>query len=223
MPLAYASPLTDQIAAKVQEKAHIVVTSVKPSPVAGLFEVVYGQKIFYVDKDVKYAFVGHIFNATGDKDLTAARLKELSKVNWSTLPLKDAVKVVYGKGERKVAVLTDAKCTYCGVLEQNLALAGNVTVYNFIAPVMSNSRGIEESIICSKNPGKAWSDYMTKRIAPMGNVGKCDASKLDRNKALIEKLGFPGTPVLIFSNGETNPGSMDVEELNRRLGARSAK
>lgn len=67
------------------------------------------------------------------------------------LPLKDAIKVVYGKGERKLIVFTDANCPYCRLLEQNLRKAGNLTVYNFMYPVL-RSREEARRIVWRKRP-----------------------------------------------------------------------
>ena len=213
---ANPDPECEALAQKITKQTGVKVDSVRRMPMAGLFEVLANKKIVYMDRSGTYAFIGHIYDTSTDTDLTAKRIEELNRVDWKTLPLKDALKVVYGNGKRKVVVFTDARCTYCSLLEKNLEQVGNVTVYNFIHPVL-NSRDITRSILCSKDPVKAWRDHMTKNIDPAPFVGKCDTSVLDRNLQLGKRFSITGTPVLIFEDGSVQPGALPVDELERRL------
>ena len=123
-----------------------------------LWEGIVNKKIFYVDSSVRFVFAGHILDTKKNRDLTQERLAELSKVSWETLPLQDAVKVVYGKGERRLAVFTDTRCTYCRLLEQSIRQVWNVTVYNLLHPTPM-SRALSRKIFCAEKPAKAFPDY----------------------------------------------------------------
>ena len=172
-----------------------------------------------MDKSAKYLIVGRIFDTKTETDLTAERMKELSRVDWKTLPLNDAIKVTYGNGERKVVVFTDARCTYCSMLERNLQAAGNVTVYNFIYSIL-NSKEMARDIVCAKNPASAWQAHMLDGTEPAKAADKCDASVLDRNLALGEKFGFTSTPSIIFADGTIVQGALPTEDLNVKLSAK---
>ncbi|MCI5991388.1 MAG: DsbC family protein [Sutterella sp.] len=213
---SFASPESDTVSRAVEKTFQSKPESVKKMPMMNLWEVIVNKKIFYVDSSVRFVFAGHILDTKKNRDLTQERLAELSKVSWETLPLQDAVKVVYGKGERRLAVFTDTRCTYCRLLEQSIRQVGNVTVYNFLHPTPM-SRALSRKIFCAENPAKAFQDYMLEGKEPTGEARKCDASALDRNLALGRRLGVAGTPVIIFSDGTTQAGSLAPGDLQARL------
>ncbi|MDR3899273.1 MAG: DsbC family protein [Duodenibacillus sp.] len=209
-----AGKLEDQIAARVLAVTTMKPDSVRSTPVKGLYEVVVKRRVFYVDENVTHLIVGRIFEAATETDITARRIEELSRIDWKELPLQDAIKVVYGKGERKVAVFTDARCTYCQMLEKTLRETGNVTVYNFLYPIL-NSREVARNIVCSKDPAKALQEHMLNGTEPP--AAKCDDSMLDRNLALGAKFEISGTPFIIFENGSRVTGALPSDQLNRGL------
>lgn len=213
-PASAADNTEQQISARVYSVTSMKPDSVQPSPIKGLWEVVVNRRVFYVDEKVTHLLVGRIFDAVTETDLTAARIEELSRIQWKGLPLDDAIKIVYGNGERKVVVFTDARCTYCQMLEKNLREAGNVTVYNFLYPIL-NSREIARNIVCAKNPAKALQEHMLNGTEPP--PAKCDDSVLDRNIALGQKYEITGTPLIVFANGARVTGALPSDQLNRGL------
>lgn len=214
--LTFAAPESDAIALSVERVFQSKPESVQKMPMLGLWEVIVNKRIFYVDSSVRYVIAGHILDTKKNRDLTQERLQELSKISWDSLPLKDAIKVVYGKGERRLAVITDTRCTYCRLLEQSIRQVGNVTVYNFLHPTPI-SRALSRKIFCAENPARAFQDYMLEGKEPAGEAQKCDASALDRNLALGRRLGVAGTPVIIFSDGSAQAGSLAPGDLQARL------
>ena len=211
---AEAQSLESRIAARVLAVTTMKPDTVRPAPVKGLYEVVVKRRLFYVDEKVEHLIVGRIFDAATETDITAARIEELSRIDWKELPLQDAIKVVYGNGERKVAVFTDARCTYCQMLEKSLRETGNVTVYNFLYPIL-NSREVTRNIVCAKDPAKALQDHMLNGTEPP--AAKCDDSVLDRNLALGARYEISATPFIIFANGSRVTGALPSDQLNRGL------
>ena len=135
--------------------------------------------------------------------------------------MKDAIKVVYGKGERKLIVFTDANCPYCRLLEQNLRKAGNLTVYNFMYPVL-RSREEARRIVCASDPVKTFLDSMASGQVP--EVGQCSNSAvLDRNLELGQKLGINSIPAVRFPDGARYTGLMSVEASEENLANSAAK
>lgn len=215
MVTAAPDAASDRISAKIISMMGIKPDSVKPAPVAGLYEVVINRsRLFYVDANAKYLIAGRIFDAVTETDLTAQRIEELSRIDWKELPLNDAIKVVYGKGERKIAVFTDAKCTYCRILERTLRDIGNVTVYNFMYPIL-NSREMARNIVCAKDPAKAFQEHMLEGKDPA--VNRCETGVLDRNLALGQLYSITGTPAIIFADGTKFAGAMPADQLRKAL------
>ena len=219
---AHAATLEDTLKAKIRSSTGMSVDQVNKTQVEGLYEVVVGRRLFYIDKTGEYLIVGKIFETATETDITSKRIEDINRVDWKTLPLKDAVRVTYGKGERKVVVFTDANCSFCSMLERNLRSAGNVTVYNFIYPIL-NSEAVARNIVCAKNPAKAWQNHMLTGEIPPEVTTSCDSSVLKRNLELGQKFGLNATPAILFEDGLFNQGAMSVEALDERLSATSAK
>ncbi len=211
-----ANTVEKDVALAFEKKLNVKPSVVRKASALGLYEVYANKRVFYVDKSVRYLFAGHIIDIEKNKDITSESLAEFSRIKWETLPLKDAIKVTYGNGKRRVAVITDTHCTYCRLLEQALRQVGNVTVYNFMHPT-DRSRELSRRIVCAKDPALAFRRYMADGVEPKDTVEKCDSSSLDRNRALGRKLGIAGTPVIIFSDGSVQPGSLAPADLERRL------
>ena len=218
---AASDPQIEKIRQAVEAAAGAAPDSITPSPIKGLWEVVIDKRIFYADADARHLVIGRIFDSATERDLTAERLEELNRIRWDRLPLNDAIKVVYGKGERKLIVFTDANCPYCRLLEQNLRKVGNLTVYNFMYPVL-RSREEARRIVCASDPAKTFLESMASDQVP--EVGQCSNSAvLDRNIELGQKLGINSIPAVIFPDGSRYTGLMSVEAIEENLANRAAK
>ena len=126
---------------------------------------------------------------------------EARQVNFATLPLQDAVKMVKGDGSRLLAVFSDPRCPYCKALDEELAKLDNVTVYTFLLPWLGpESRPVAEAL---------WADAVPDRAN--------DTTVLDRNLKLASQLGLRGTPMLIASDGRVSEGARSAEALDAWL------
>lgn len=190
------------------------------SPVAdfpGLIEMVVGKnQIFYTNTDGSRLLIGHIFDPKTNTDLTQQKIESMTVMDWALLPLKDAITIKKGKGEREMAVFTDPECPYCKKLEEELKLVDNVIIHVFTypLPMHAQAKPISESIWCAKDKAKAWSDFTLTGAKP-ANDGACTAAQaVSRNLALGEKLGITGTPAIIARNGKIKPGYMPAAQLD---------
>lgn len=193
------------------------VHSVKKAPVKGLYEVVAGQQIFYVDEKVEHVIVGNVIDTTSRRNLTEERRQELLRVRFDALPFADAIKIVKGKGERKLAVFEDPDCPYCHKLEAELAKMDNLTVYVFLLPLdqLHPQASIKaRQVWCAPDRAKAWLDVMRSGALP-ANKGDCP-NPVARIGDLAQKLNIQGTPAIVFENGRLVPGAIPqakIEEL----------
>lgn len=194
---------------------HIVKT-----PYAGLYEVVIGDQLLYTDEQGKYIFDGNVIDAKTRRDLSEERRQVLFAIDFDKLPLDLAIKEVKGNGKRKLAIFTDPNCPYCKRLDKELTGVNNVTLYLFLYPIFPGSPEIVRNVLCSKDPVKAWHDWMLKEISPAKAV--CN-TQTDKVMALGQKLHVNGTPNLIFGNGIQAPGFLPVQELEKNLNAPKVK
>jgi thiol:disulfide interchange protein DsbC len=191
---------------------------IRPSQFEGMYEVVMGKNVGYTDGEGRYFLFGHVFDMQTRQDLTQQRIDELNKVNFSELPLKDAIKEVRGKGQRKLVVFSDPDCPYCKKLEQELPQLDNVTIYTFPLPLEGlhpDAPRKAKSIWCSAKRQSAWHDYLVSNKQPTANTD-C-ANPIDRNIQLGQKLGINGTPTLVAEDGRVMPGAASAEQIENWL------
>jgi|ERR1035437_1537075 thiol:disulfide interchange protein DsbC len=188
---------------------HIVKT-----PYAGLYEIVIDDQLLYTDAQGEYLFEGNVIEAKSRRDLSGERRQVLFAIDFDKLPLELAVKKVKGNGKRKLAIFTDPNCSFCRRLEKELSGVSDVTLYRFMYPIFPGSDEIVRNVLCSKDPNKAWEDWMLSEIAPAKAI--CD-TQTEKVMALGQKLRVNGTPNLIFGNGIQSPGFLPVEELEKNL------
>lgn len=214
--IASAAPNdTDRVKTLVKQKMHIEATSARRLPV-GLYEVVADRNLLYVDKDVKFLFAGHIYDIANQKDLTQARLDDLSRIDIKALPLDQAIKTVHGKGERNLYLFADPYCSFCQRLEHTLKELDNVTIYTFITPLM-NSEAMVNRILCAPNPEKAWNDWMLDQKEPPALPKNCKPENGNKNLILFNRFGLEGLPSMYFDDGYRLEGAVSIEEIEKRF------
>ena len=194
------------------------IDEVRQTPMKGLYEVRVGTDVFYTDASGNYLIQGELIDTRARRNLTEDRINQLTAVEFKNLPLKDAIKIVRGKGERKLAVFEDPNCGYCKRFEKDLQSVDNVTIYLFLYPILSpDSAEKSRNIWCAKDQAKAWHEQMlNSKNAP---AAQCDPAAIQRNLAFGRKYKITGTPTVIFSNNVRVPGAISAAEVEKHLAA----
>jgi len=191
---------------------------VRPSPIAGLFELRFGTEIRYTDAKGEYLFEGDLIDLKSRRSLTQERVEKLTAVSFEALPLKDAIVWKRGNGKQRLAVFADPNCGYCKRFERTLQELKDVTVYTFLIPILgSDSRDKSRNIWCAKDNSEAWLGWMLKNRSPDKVAGSCDEGPIERNLAFARKYAIHGTPAVVFEDGTRVPGAMSLEALVDRL------
>ena len=192
------------------------VKSVSPAPVAGLYEVLVGNDIFYTDATAKYLIQGEIIELATGKNITEQRQADLNRIKWSDLTPANAMKTVRGNGSRQLAIFSDPNCGYCKRLEKSLQQLDNVTIYTYLIPILSaDSAQKSKQIWCAADPYKTYIDWMINGVAP---TGKSDCSTpLDKNLAFAKTYGITGTPTLFFTDGSRFPGAVQISDIEKKF------
>lgn len=196
------------------------IDAVRPAPIAGLYEIVSGRNIYYSDLEGHHLIAGgHIFDTSNRRDLTAARLQELNRIDWKILPLDKAIVSGDPKG-LPLAVFTDPDCPFCRRLEKELQHVKGVRVYSFLFPLTQLHKHAEEhakAIWCAKDRHQAMMDIMLNN-KPVAK-GSC-ATPIAEIHALGVKLGISGTPTMIAGDGRLFPGLKKADDLKAWLEAK---
>ncbi|MBV8604038.1 MAG: DsbC family protein [Pelomonas sp.] len=194
------------------------IDEVRQTPMPGLWEVRIGNEVRYTDANGNYLIEGDLIDVRERRNLTEERLAKLSEIDFSSLPLKDAMVWKQGSGKRRVAVFADPNCRYCRAFEQTLRATKDVTVYTFLIPILGgDSPEKARNIWCAKDAAATYKDWMLGDKLPAKVEAKCDDAAIGRNLALSRRLHVMGTPGVFFEDGSRAPGAVGADELERRL------
>jgi len=211
-PAARGSADESAVRTRVEQRFNAKPDSATRMPF-GLWEIVIGTEVFYVDQEVNYAFVGRVLDAKTRDDLTAKKRDELLRVDFKSLPLDQAFKIVRGDGSRKLVTFEDPNCGYCKKLYRDIVGLKNVTIYTFLYPILSqDSFEKAKAIWCAKDRAKAWDDWMLNGKAPASAAADCK-NPLQQNMELGRKLEVTGTPTIVFADGRRMPGAVPLEKI----------
>lgn len=194
------------------------------TPFAGLYEVRVGKGLVYTDAQAHYLVNGSLVDVLGNRNLTQDKLDRLNAIDFSALPLEDAIKVVRGNGSRKLVIFADPNCGYCKRLENDLKELKDVTIYTFLFPILGDDSVMKaRDVWCSVNRAAAWEDWMLRgKKSQAVSSQNCDVGGVTRSIVLARGLGFTGTPSVVFEDGSRSPGAIPVNEVNRRFAAIAA-
>ncbi len=192
------------------------VRNITPSPIPGLFEVQINNEILYTDSAAKYLIQGEMIDLATGTNLTSKRQEDVNRIKWSELPQTNAIKIVRGNGSRQIAVFSDPNCGYCKRLEKTLQQLDNVTIYNYLIPILSADSALKsKQIWCAADQQKAWNDWMLSNITPSGK-SDC-ANPIDKNMAIAKTYGINGTPTIFFTDGSRFPGAVQLSDIEKKL------
>lgn len=226
--LAVAPARADENAVRRQVETRLrdaKVLEVRKLPYAGLYEVALrnaqGVRVIYTDADAKVFVIGSLVDSASGDNLTEARLRKLTAIDWNTLPFDSAITMKRGSGRREIAIFSDPNCPYCQRFEGDLAKVDDITVHIFMYPVIRpDSVRLSKAVWCSKDRAKAWNDLILKRIEPTAKPD-CD-TPVDKLVALGHKLGAASTPTWFLRNGEMYKGALPMDEVVPLLDATAA-
>lgn len=216
-----AAPAVESAVKKAVEgwlQGRYKVDSVMKTPMPGIVEVRIGTDLLYADEKGSFAIVeGQLVNLKTGANLTASRMEEINKIDFSKLPLDLALKTVRGNGKRVIAVFEDPYCSFCRTYRKTLLDMNNVTIYTFFFPILrAESETVSRNAWCAKNRDEAWNDWMLFGKEPPAAPSGC---KFETEKllALGKSLGVTGTPTTFLADGRRLQGAIPKDRLEAGL------
>lgn len=197
------------------------VDEVSRTAMPGIWEVRLGNELYYTDAEASHLIIGgHIMDTKTRRNLTEERLNKLTAIDFSSLPLADAIVWKTGNGARRIAVFSDPNCGYCKRFEKELNKVKDLTVYTFLMPVLGDdSQDKARSIWCAADRTAVWRDWMVQGLLPPRvETPKGCETPIQRNLALGSKHNVRGTPAIVFEDGVRVPGMLNAEQLEKQLG-----
>ncbi|MEO8153884.1 MAG: DsbC family protein [Rhizobacter sp.] len=215
---SFADPAISTIQARLTQRltGFPKIDEIRPSGMPGLYEVRAGYQLFYSDAQGNFLVQGELIDTRSTRNLTRERIDTLSAVDFKQLPFKDALVWKTGTGQRRIAVFADPNCPYCKKLETELQGLKDVTVYNFLYPVLAaDSTTKSQAIWCSPDSTQAWRNWMLQGT-PVTTATAC-ANPLERNLAFGKAHNIQGVPAVFFEDGSRSPGFVSAGQIEAKL------
>jgi thiol:disulfide interchange protein DsbC len=200
------------------------VSSINPSPIPGLYEVMVGPKLFYVSADGKYLLNGNLYDINSRKDLTTPKMAKVKAQMIEKVGEENMVIFAPDKYQHTVTVFTDIDCGYCRKLHNEIQQYNDngIRVRYLMYPragIGSPSYQKAVNVLCAKDRN----DAMTRAKAGEEIEEKqCENSVVQHYK-LGQALGVNGTPAIFLENGELVPGYVPAKRLSAMFGEMEAK
>jgi thiol:disulfide interchange protein DsbC len=202
----------------------IKIDAVEPSPMPGIYQVIAQNQVVYVDASGDHMIVGNMMDTRTKQNLTAQAVDAHESIDFNSLPLDEAIKIVKGNGARKMAMFADPDCPYCQRLEQDMRATNNVTIYLFLFPleqVHPHALADAKAIWCSPDRASAWTNWMVSHT-PIPGGGSCENDPIGKIAALARSLRIQATPTIFLQNGRRIGGWIPQPQLQQLLAQASA-
>jgi thiol:disulfide interchange protein DsbC len=212
--------LTKEEAGKLLGKVVDSVVAVAPGPFTGVWEVDVARNgktyPLYLDYSLKYLLNGQFIRLSDMANLTGQRYTDLNRVDVSSIPVKDAIRIGSPAAKKTVIVLSDPTCPYCVKLHGEIgkAAAKDPDVAFLVMPYPRNRNDKATyrkcvAVVCSKSAKTLDDAYAGKEIPEPA----CKTDAVDETIRLAERLKIEGTPTLILPDGRMISGYMKAEAL----------
>jgi thiol:disulfide interchange protein DsbC len=201
---------------KILKKGRI--SSIEPSQVDGLYEVMVGPEIFYVSADGKYLLSGNLYDMETREDLTTPKVSRAKAEAIEAVGEENMVVFAPEKTEHTVTIFTDIDCGYCQKLHNEIKDYNDlgISVRYMMFPragIGSEAYDKAVTVLCSDDRN----DAMTRSKAGEKLAKKeCD-NPVEQHYALGKTLGVKGTPAIFLDSGEMLPGYIPAQRMSAIL------
>lgn len=199
-----------------------IVDIVPSKTLPGLYEVFTGTAIVYTTATGDYVLSGQLIESSSRKDVTAEKLEQRLRIDFGSLPLERAIRIVRGDGSRRIAMFTDPDCPFCQQFEKELALINNATIYNFLFPIEvlhPEAPAKARAIWCADDRAAAWTTWMAEQKLPAEL--KCQNDPIEELQQLAKKLHVISTPTIFFPDGQRLDHGVPAAQFEELLKAHS--
>ncbi len=192
---------------------------VRPTPIAGMYEITLGSSTAYISADGKYLISGDLYEIASKTNLTEDRRAEGRVSTLATI--KDADTIMFGPAAAKhsITVFIDVDCGYCRKLHSEIAELNKLGVRVRYAAYPRSGPGTEswtkmESVWCAKDRRDALTrSQLGEDVGP----AKCGATPVANQFKQGEEMGVNGTPAIFTESGNYIGGYLPPQKLLAQL------
>ncbi|MGD8926822.1 MAG: DsbC family protein [Thioalkalispiraceae bacterium] len=203
---------------RVKDELQAEATSIKQTPVKGLYEVTVPPRVFYISANGQYVLTGDMIDLKNSANLSQDVRDEARIASIENLGEKNMIVFAPKKVKHTVTVFTDIDCGYCRKLHSEIgkynALGIEVRYLAYPrAGIGSPSYQKAVNVWCSADKKKALTDAKQGKNLPVKNCENPVAKEYELGQA----LGVNGTPAIVLENGQIYPGYAPADRLFKVL------
>lgn len=200
---------------------NIEITQISESPIPGLYEVIIGAQVVYMDQSARYMLDGDLVDLSNRENYTEKAKSTIRLTAINALGEDNMLVYTPKQVDHTITVVTDIDCPYCRRLHNEMDdyMKNNVKVRYIFMPLKGQSdMDTTVSVWCAKDRNNALD------LAKSGTkieALKCD-NPIQNHLALAREIGIRGTPAIILETGEMLPGYVPVAKLVQEMNKQQA-
>lgn len=192
--------------------------SIAPSAVDGLYEVVFGSRVFYISDDGRYFLQGNMLDTKTRSSLTDERETGLRADLLKTLDESGLIVFAPESPKYTVTVFTDIDCGYCRKLHHEIQSyndAGIAVRYAAYPRSGPNTPSYFKAV-------SVWCGEDRQALMTQAKNGEkfaqsqCE-SPVSQHMEVAGKIGISGTPTILLEDGTLMPGYVPAQRLLQAL------
>jgi len=192
------------------------VGAVDSSPVSGMYLTTIDGVSGYVSADGRYFIVGDMLDLASRTNVTEQRRKATRRELLKKIGPGEAIVFGPQKPKNSIIVFTDVDCPYCRKLhgEVDELLTKGVEVRYVAFPRSgpgTKSWKTMTAVWCAKDRREALNTAIGGE--EVKEERKCSDAVIAKHYELGQKLGIPGTPMIVLGDGTSIGGYMPPDKL----------
>ena len=223
--------LEQSIIAKLkQARPELNFSELKPSPMAGVYEIKVNRQVAFVSQNGAYMISGEMYEVRpgslvnlqeqerqrAEEAFAPERAKIMSQIKKEDMVIYTPEKGVKGF----VYVFTDIDCGFCRRLHSQLQtfMDKGIEIRYLAFPRAgpdSQSASKLSTTWCSANPQETMTRFKLGENLPLA---PCNAAPVADQLTLGQQVGVNGTPAIVLESGQLVPGAVSADYLAQAMG-----
>ena len=193
------------------------VSSVDGSPVSGLYSTTIDGVSGYVSADGRYFIVGDMLDLTSRTNVTEEKRKKTRRELLKKIGPGEAIVFGPEKPKYTITVFTDADCPYCRKLHEEMGELEKKGVEVRYVAFPRSGPGTQTwktmtAVWCAEDRREALT-RVTQGEMVKEEKKKCSDAVIAKHYELGQKLGIPGTPMIVLADGTSLGGYVAPDNL----------
>ncbi len=192
------------------------IDDLRPSPIAGIYELSQGADVSYLTADGKFFLDGNLYDMRTRENLTETQRTKARAALVNSVPESQMLIFSPKNPLYTITVFTDVDCQYCRKLHSQMAELNKLGVrvrymfYPRTGPDTDSWRKAE-AVWCAADRNEALT--RAKAGGAVDISKKCPQNPVAREYALGQSIGVRGTPAIVTENGGYINGYMPPHDL----------